>query len=395
MRFIKQIIAVTAVGLYTIPRRLSSSVVAVIGIAGVVVVLVSVLSIAEGFRAALAGGGRTDRAIVMRSGADSEMSSGLGGPDVDLIKQGAGIRRDGQRPLASGEMYVTIDLPRRSSGTSANVPLRGVDDTVLGVRGEARIVEGRMFTFGTSEVVVGRAANGQFVGIDVGDSLRSGQANWTVVGLFETGGSFAETEMWADIRVLQAAYQRGNSYQSVLVQLDSADAFKTLESDLMGNPQLSVQVKRESDFYSEQSTTVTNMIEGIGFGVAALMALGAILGAVLTMYSSVVTRTREIATLRALGFGSGAVLISVVGESLFLALVGGTIGGALAYVGFNGYQASTMNWQSFSQVAFSFAVTPALLVMGLAWALIMGFVGGIFPAIRAARLPISTALREL
>jgi len=395
VRFIKQVITVTAVGLYTIPQRLSSSIVAVIGIAGVVVVLVAVLSIAEGFRAALTNAGRPDRAIVMRANADSEMSSGLGAPDVDLIKQGTGVKRDGTLPVASGEMFVVIDMNRKSTNTAANVPLRGVESTVLGVRTEARIVEGRMFQFGTYEVVAGHAANGQYFGMNPGDTIRSGQVTWTVVGVFETNGTVAETEMWGDVRSLQAAYRRGNSYQSVLVQLDSADAFEAFKKDLLGNPALSVQVKRESDYYAEQSRTLTNMIQGIGYGVAFLMGIGAILGAVLTMYSAVVSRTREIATLRALGFGALPVLVSVIGESLFLALIGGAAGGALAYIGFNGYQASTMNWQTFSQVAFGFAVTPALLTQGLIYAMIMGLFGGIFPAIRAARLPISKALREL
>ena len=395
MRFIKQVIAVTNVGLQTIPQRLSSSIVAVIGIAGVVVVLVGVLSIGEGFRAALSNAGRADRAIVMRSGADTEMSSGLGGPDVDLIKQGAGIKQEGARALASGEMFVVIDLPRRSTGTGANVPLRGVDQAVLAVRSEAKLVQGRMFTFGTNEVVVGRAASRMFSGLEVGDTIKSGQITWSVVGIFETNGTVAETELWCDVRQLQQNYQRGNSYQSVLVQLDSADALTAFESNLKGNPQLSIQVKRESDYYAEQSKVLTGMVMGIGIGIGVLMGLGAIIGAVLTMYSSVVSRTREIATLRALGFSSGAVWLSVIGESLFLALVGGVAGGALAYFGFNGFQASTMNWQSFSQVAFGFAVTPRLLTTGLTYALLMGLLGGIFPAIRAARLPISKALREL
>ncbi len=395
MRFIKQVITVTAVGLYTIPQRLSSSIVAVIGIAGVVVVLVAVLSIAEGFRAALTNAGRPDRAIVMRANADSEMSSGLGGPSVDLIKLGAGLRRNGSQAVASGEMFVIIDMNRKSTNTAANVPLRGVEKAVLEVRNEARITEGRMFEFGTNEVVVGRAASRQYVGLNVGDTIKSGQVTWSVVGIFETNGTVAETEMWCDVRNLQEAYRRGNSYQSVLAQLESADAFDAFKDDLTKNPQLAVQVKRESDYYREQSRTLTGMIEGIGYGIAVLMGIGAILGAVLTMYSAVVARTREIATLRALGFGSAAVLISIIGESLFLALIGGAAGGALAYVGFNGYQASTMNWQSFSQVAFGFAVTPQLLTTGLVYAVIMGFFGGLFPAIRAARLPISKALREL
>ena len=395
MRFIKQALAVTAVGLYTIPQRLSSAGVAVVGIAGVVVVLVAVLSIAEGFKAAMVNAGKPDRAVILRDGADSEMSSGLGGPDVDTIKSAPGIKRDGQTSVASGEMFVVIDMKRRATNTDANVPLRGVDAPVLAVRDEAKIIEGRMLAFGTNEIVVGRAANRQFLGLNVGDAIRSGQTTWTVVGIFDTGGTAAETEMWCDVRVLQGAYRRGNSYQSVLAKLESADAFTAFKDWLTANPQLDVQVRRESEYYAEQSKTLTGMIQGLGYGVAALMGIGAIFGAVLTMYSAVVTRTREIATLRALGFGSMPVLVSVVGESLFLAAIGGVIGGALAYVGFNGFQTSTMNWQTFSQVAFGFAVTPSLLIQGLVYALIMGLVGGLFPAIRAARLPISRALREL
>jgi len=395
MRFLRQAFTAVLLGLYTIPQRLSSAGVAIVGIAGVVVVLVAVLSIGEGFKAAMVNAGRPDRAIVMRQGADSELSSGLDGPSVDVIKQAPGIKQDGSTSVASAEMFVVIDVNRRTTNTSSNVPLRGVEPTVLAVRTEAKIVEGRMLTFGTNEVVVGRAANGQFSNLNVGDVLKAGQVSWSVVGIFSTNGTAAETEIWCDVRSIQGAYRRGNSYQSVLAKLDSAAAFDAFKDSLTTNPQVDVQVKRESEYYAEQSKTLTGLIQGIGYGIAFLMGLGAIFGAVLTMYSAVVTRTREIATLRALGFGSFPVLLSVLGESLTLALVGGIIGGALAYIGFNGYQTSTMNWQSFSQVAFGFAVTPNLLIQGLVYALVMGFIGGVLPAIRAARLPIATALREL
>jgi len=395
VRSIKQVLTVTLVGLYTIPQRLSSAIVAVVGIAGVVVVLVAVLSIAEGFRAAMVNAGRPDRAVIMRDGADSEMSSGLAGDAVDVIKSAPGIVRQGATAIASAEMFVVIDMNRRATNTAANVPLRGVDATILSVRPEAKIVDGRMLTFGTNDIVVGRAANRQFLGMNVGDTIKSGQTTWTVVGIFDTGGTAAETEMWCDVRVLQGAYRRGNSYQSVLAKLDSAAAFDGFKDWLTSNPQLDVQVRRESEYYAEQSKTLTRLIQGVGYGVAFLMGVGAIFGAVLTMYSAVVTRTREIATLRALGFGSLPVLVSVVGESVFLAVIGGAIGGTLAYLGFNGFQTSTMNWQTFSQVAFAFRVTPPLLVLGIVYALIMGLVGGLFPAIKAARLPIARALREL
>jgi putative ABC transport system permease protein len=393
--FFKQAFTVILIGLYTIPQRLSSAGVAIIGIAGVVVVLVGVLSIAEGFEKAMVNAGRPDRAIVMRQGADSELSSGLGGPEVDVIKQAAGIRKDGAISLASAEMFVVVDVNRRTTNTGSNVPLRGVDSTLLAVRNEVKIVQGRMLNFGTNEVIVGRAASEQFSGLRVGDSLRSGQTQWPVVGVFDSGGTAAETEIWCDVRTLQGAFRRGNSYQSVLAKLESPASFDTFKDWLSSNPQVNVDVKRESDYYREQSRTLTGLVQGIGWGVAGLMGLGAIIGAVLTMYSAVVVRTREIATLRALGFGSLPVLLSILGESMALALAGGVLGGALVYIGFNGFQTSTMNWQTFSQVAFGFAVTPRLLMQGIVYALIMGLLGGVFPAIRAARLPISKALREL
>ena len=395
MSFFKQAFTVILVGIYTIPQRLSSAGVAVIGIAGVVVVLVGVLSIAEGFEKAMVNAGRADRAIVMRQGADSELSSGIGGPEVDIIKQAAGILKNGAVSVASAEMFVVVDVNRRTTNTGSNVPLRGVDNTLLEVRPEVKIVEGRMLTFGTNEVVVGRAASDQFSGLRVGDTYRSGKAEWPVVGIFDANGAASETEIWCDVRTLQGAFRRGNSYQSVLARLESPASFDTFKDWLSSNPQVDVQVKRESEYYREQSTGLTTLVNSIGWGVASLMGLGAIIGAVLTMYSAVVTRTREIATLRALGFGSFPVMLSILGESMVLAFAGGVIGGGLAYLGFNGFQTSTMNWQTFSQVAFGFAVTPALLVQGLIYALMMGFLGGIIPAIRAARLPISKALREL
>ncbi len=392
---LRQIVAVTVLNLRTIPQRLGSSIVAIIGIAGVVVVLVAVLSIAEGFRASMQEAGSPDRAIVMRSGADSEMTSGLGGPETDVIKQAPGLVREGQTAVASAELFVIIDLPKASTGTPANVPMRGIELASLQVRREASIVEGRMFEFGTNEVVVGAAAARQFGGLTIGSEIRSGQVPWTVVGIFETDGSVAETEIWCDARTLQGAYRRGNSYQTVLARLDTPDSFDTFKDWLTTNPQLNVAVRRETEYYAAQSRTLTNLIQTIGFGIAALMAIGAVFGAILTMYTAVATRAREIATLRALGFNAMAVLVSVLAESLALAALGGLAGGLLAYAAFNGYQTSTMNFQTFSQVAFAFRVTPGLLVLGLVWALMMGFIGGLLPAFRAARLPISKALREL
>lgn len=391
----KQILAVTLLNLKTVPRRLGSSAVAIIGIAGVVVVLVAVLSIAEGFRAVMEGTGSPNRVIVMRSGADSEMTSGLGGSQMDVIKEAPGILRDGAGLHASGELFVIIDLPKRSTGTSANVPMRGIEPMATTVRQEFSIVEGRMFEFGTNEVIAGRGAAGQFEGLDVGNEIRLGQATWRVVGTFETDGSVAETEVWTDARTLQGAYRRGNSYQSALVKLVSPDSFDQFRDWLTANPQLNVQVRREQEYYAGQSRALTTLVRVVGFTIAGLMSLGAIFGAILTMYTAVASRAREIATLRALGFNALAVITSVLAESLALAALGGVAGGLAAYLAFNGYQTSTINFQTFSQVAFAFRVTGTLLVMGLVAALVMGFFGGLLPAWRAARLPIVSALREL
>ena len=396
MTWIKQTLAVIALNLRTIPARLSSSAVAIVGIAGVVVVFVSVLSIGAGFAAAMQGSGSATRALVMRTGADTELTSGLEGPDVDVIKQAPGIRREGSGPLASAELYVILDVPKKSTpDASANVPMRGIEAMGMDVREEVSLVAGRMFQFGTNEVIVGRAANGQFVNMNTGDTIVSGQNKWNVVGIFEADGGVAETEIWADVRTLQGAYRRGNTYQSVLVRLDSSDTFDMFRDWLTSNPQVNVAIRRENEYYAAQSVAMTRLIQTIGFGIAALMGIGAVFGAILTMYTAVATRAREIATLRALGFDTTSVLISVLIESLGLGAIGGAIGAAAAYVAFNGYQTSTMNFQTFTQVAFAFRVTPELLGVGLFYALLMGLVGGLLPAIRAARLPIASALREL
>ena len=396
MRWIAQTLAILALNLRTIPARLGSSSVAVIGIAGVVIVFVSVLSIAAGFAAAMRSSGSADRALVMRSGADSEMTSGLGGPEVDVVKQAPGIRTDGQTRLASAELYVILDLPRKSDpDSSSNVPLRGIEPTGMRARPEVSLIEGRMLEFGTNEVIAGRGAHTEFADLDVGDTVRSGKNTWHVVGVFEADGGVAESEVRGDAKALQGAYQRGNSYQIVLAQLDSSASYDTFKNWLTSNPQVNVQIQHENEYYEEQSRAMTSLIQTIGYGIAILMGIGAIFGAILTMYTAVASRSREIATLRALGFNTWSVVISVLGESLALGALGGAIGGAAAYVAFNGYQAATMNWQTFSQVAFAFKVTPQLPVTGLVYSLAMGLLGGLLPAVRAARLPISSALREL
>jgi putative ABC transport system permease protein len=395
MNWLSQVVAVTSVTLRSIPQRLASSVVAVVGIVGVVIVFTAVLSIAEGFKAAMRGTGDPRTVIVLRSGSDTEMTSGLGGEDAKIISEAPGLERSAAGAHASPELFVIVGHPLRRSGTDANVPLRGVTPLALAARPSIRIGEGRMLTPGTNEIVVGRAASRQFSNLEVGSTARWSEATWQVVGIFDADGSVAESEIWADARVVQSAYRRGNSYQSVYARLESADSLQAFKDRLTSDPRLNVTVIREPDYYQQQSQVLQSVIRTIGIGIAVLMGLGAIFGAVNTMYSAVANRTREIATLRALGFGRSPIVVSVLIESLLLSVVGGAIGGLLAWAAFDGYQTATMNWQSFSQVAFAFAVTPQLLAQGLTYAAIMGLFGGMLPAIRAARMPVVTALRQL
>ncbi len=395
INWFSQIASVTKFGLLSIPRRRGSVAAATFGIAGVVAVLVGVLSIAAGFRRVMANSGSPDSAIVLRSGADSEMVSGLSREQTRIIADAPGIARSDAGPLASAELFVIINLPKKSTGTDVNVPLRGVEPAAFQVRDRLKIVAGRAFTWGKDEVIAGIGAAQEFAGLKVGDKMKVGRYEWPVVGIFSAGGSAAESEIWSDARVLQDAYQRGDSFQSVYVKLQSPEDFGRFKDALTADPRLNVKVEREDDYFAGQSTSVTTLINVLGYPIAALMAIGAIFGALNTMYSSVAARTREIATLRALGFGRAAVVASVMLESVVLALVGGACGALVAYAAFNGFHASTINWQSFSALTFAFAVTPQLLTQGIVLATLIGVVGGFLPAVRAARLPIAAALREL
>jgi putative ABC transport system permease protein len=392
---VSQIVAVTALNISNIRERLTSSIVALVGIAGVVMVLIGVLSIGEGFRAVLDQAGAADVAIVLRGGATDEMGSGLSQEQTRLIADAKGIRRDADGAIASPELYVVVDVPLLRTGTPANVPLRGASPNASKLRENFRIIEGRMFTPGTFEVMAGRGAVKQFAGLQVGNKLRWGTTEWTVTGIFADRGSVAESELWTDATVLQGAYNRGSSYQSTRVRLTSADALQSFKDGLTSDPRLNVKVFSEKQFYEDQSRTLTTLVKYVGTSIAVLMGLGAIFAALNTMYSAVASRTREIATLRALGFGSLPVVVSVLAEALMLGLIGGVIGAVISYYAFNGMQASTMNFATFSQITFAFAVTPQLLIQALIYALILGFVGGLLPSLRAAKLPITTGLREL
>jgi putative ABC transport system permease protein len=390
-----QIFAVTQFSMRSLPQRKGSSAAALLGIAGVVAVMVGVLSIAQGVQKMMESSAGDNNAIVLRSGADSEMMSGLGGDDTRIISEAPGIARNENGVMASPELFVIINLPMRSTGTDANVPLRGVQAAATAVRDNFELVEGRMFEWGLNEVIVGTGAKQQFAGLEVGSDIQVGQERWPVVGVFETAGGLSESEIWVDAAVLQPAYRRGNSFQSVYVKLNSREAFDEFKDTLTSDPRLNVKPMRESEYYDSQSAIIYNLITGLGTTIAIIMGLGAIFGALNTMYTAVSSRTREIATLRALGFGSLPVVISVVCESLLLAFLGGLIGAGLAWLAFDGYRAATLNWASFSAITFAFDVNVKLLTQGIIFAMVIGLIGGLFPAIRAARQPVADALRGL
>lgn len=395
MQLIRQTAALIAFNIRTIAARKGSAAAAVFGIAGVVAVLVGVLSISEGFTKVLTAGGSPDTALVLRGGADSEMSSVLSNDDANAIGNAPGIARANGKALVSPELYVIVDLPKRSTGTPANVPMRGVRQEAFLVRPEVKIVQGRNFQPGRNEIIVGKGAHLSFANTDLGTELRFGQNRWTVVGIFEAGGGISESEVWADAAVLAPAYRRGSSFQAVLVKLASPGSFQQFKDALTADPKLTVRVMREADYYAAQSEVLRLLITFLAGIVCGLMGLGAIFGALNTMYTAVSARAREIATLEAIGFSGGAVMLSVLAEALLLAAIGGALGSIGAYLAFDGYRAATMNFATFSQVAFAFEVTPALMIAAVLYAMFIGLVGGLFPAIRAAKQSVSLALREV
>jgi putative ABC transport system permease protein len=395
MRALRQVAQITLVNLRNLPQRLGTSLVVIIGIAGVAGVLVSVLSMAEGFRHTLASTGREDRVIMLRAGSDAEMSSGVARDQTVLLGSLPAIARDGEgRPLASAELVVMVDLPRRGQSDPNNVPFRGVQPAAFAIRDELALVEGRRFARGVREVLVGRRAAQQFEGLAVGSRIAFRDSDWTVVGIFSSGGDVHESEIWADAEVAMSAFRR-QGYQSLTARLvDGSDAgLAALTAAVKRDPRFSIRVWREPEYYAKQSKVLATLINVLGYTVAAFMAVGATFGALNCMYSAIASRQVEIATLRAIGFGSAPVVVSVLIEALVLAAVGGALGGGLAYLYCDGASLSTLNFDTFSQVAFDFRVTWALLGKGLVWALVIGAMGGVPPAIRAARLPITLALR--
>lgn len=386
-----QVREIVLMNLRSIPQRLGASLVVVIGIGGVVGVLVAMLSMSAGLGRTLTATGSPDRAVVLRGGSDVELTSFLDRASATLVKQDPAIARAGDGlPFASGELIVVTEVPRRGDTSGANVSLRGVEAKAFALRPELRIVAGRRFQPGLRELIVGAGAYRQFEGLDVGSQLKLRGSYWRVVGRFESGDAH-DSEVWADLETAQNAFGR-SGVSSVLVRLTSRDAFAPLDARLGADPQLNVDVKTERDYFSAQSAGLTRQIGFLTNIVAVIMAFGALFGALNTMYSAVSARTQEIGTLRALGFGSAPVVASVLAEAMLLSLAGGLLGAGVAYALFNGYSVSTLGG-NFTQIAFRFAVTPALVLQGLGWALGIGFLGGLAPALRAARLPVTTALR--
>jgi len=375
--------------------RWTSAIVAVLGIAGTVGVFVAMLALAQGFRATLVSSGSADNAIILRAGSNSEMESGVSLDNVNILQDEPGVGRQNGQPLITSEVVVIAPLPLRSTGTDANVQVRGVSSNVLMVRPNVKVVEGRMFRPGLAELVVGRNAVTSYAGLGVGNRVRFGGGEWTITGVFDAGGSAFDSEVWCDARVLDGVYKRpANVFQSATVHLTSPDAFQKFKDAASKDPRLNVDVSREIDYYAKQSQTFTRLITILGGLVAGVMAIGAIFGALNTMYSAVAERTREIAVMRALGFGAAAVVFSFLIEALLISFIGGALG-CLAVLPLNGFTTGAMNWQTFSHLAFAFKITPNLMMGGVIFALGMGIVGGSLPAIHAARQPVVLALREL
>lgn len=390
---LKQVLAVTRINLMSIPQRFWLSLSTVVAVALVVMVLLSFLAMSAGFRRTLASSGAEDVAIVLRAGARAELNSVIARDQVRLFEDAPGIARDAQgKPLTSAELYLVVDGIKRTTGTKANLPLRGIGERGAALRRGIRLAEGRMFAPGSNEVVVGKSLMREFQGFELGRSVRFATSQWTVVGVFEADGSVFESEIWADLPVVQSLFNRPNTFQILRARLDGPEALAALKAFNDGDPRLKLDVKSEQEYFAEQSSQTSDLIQKLGWPLAIAMAFGALAGALNTMYSSVASRSVEIATLRAIGFGGFPAFVGTLAESLLLAGIGGVLGALITWLVFDGFSASTLG-ASFTQVVFSFRLTPALIGQGVVLALVVGLIGGLLPAIRAARMPIVQGLQ--
>ena len=391
----KQILAITGMNIRTILQRSGASIVIIIGIAGSVAVMVSLLAMAEGLSKTIASTGQEDRALIFREGSNSEMSSGIAMTDLAIIENTQGIKKSEDGPMIAAEIFTIIDLKKKGAVDTSNLPLRGVQEMSFKIRPELKIIEGKNFFPGKGEIIVGKGAANEYEGLELGNKIKIRDSEWRVVGIFSTGGDVHESEIWADLAVTQGAFRRGASASIAIVQMEENASITDLGATLELDPRLDLKVQGEVDFYEEQSSGASSLIQAFGYTVAVIMAIGAVFAALNTMYSAVSTRLVEIGTLRAVGFHGSSVLFALMIESMFLALLGGLLGAGLSYLIFNGYTVSTLASVSFTQTAFDFAVTGEIIGQGLILALIVGFLGGVLPARRAATQDITEALRAI
>ena len=394
MSFIRQVLSVTNMNLRSILERSGSSLVIIVGIAGSVAVMVSLLAMAEGLSSTISSTGEEDRVIILRDGSNSELSSGVAMTEIDTVSSSPGIKSMDGEPMIAGELFAIIDLKKKGAESTSNLPIRGVQPASFKIRPEVEIIEGRNFTTGTAEIIVGKGANNQYEGLELGDQIKVRDSFATVVGIFSSNGNVHESEIWADLAAAQGIFRRGASASSMILKLDSPDSFDEVGLFVESYPNLELKVQSESDFYENQSSGA-DLIKIFGQVVGYIMAIGAVFAALNTMYSAVSTRLFEIGTLRALGFKGTTVLLALMIEALLLAMIGGLLGAAIAYILFNGYTVSTLAGGSFSQTAFAFAVTADVVQQGLTLALFVGLIGGLFPAWNAARRDITEALRSI
>ena len=394
MSFIRQVLLVTNMNLRSVLERSGSSLVIIVGIAGSVAVMVSLLAMAEGLSSTISSTGEEDRVIILRDGSSSELSSGVAMTELDTVSSSPGIKSIDGEPMIAAELFAIIDLKKKGAESTSNLPIRGVQSASFRIRPEVDIIEGRNFTTGTAEIIVGKGANNQYEGLEIGDQIKVRDSFATVVGIFSSNGDVHESEIWADLATAKGLFRRGASASSMILKLDSPDSFNEVGLFVESYPNLELKVQSESDFYENQSSGA-DLIKVFGQVVGYIMAIGAVFAALNTMYSAVSTRLVEIGTLRALGFKGTTVLLALLIEALLLATIGGLLGGAIAYILFNGYTVSTLAGASFSQTAFAFAVTGEIIQQGLTLALLVGFIGGVFPAWNAARRDITEALRSI
>ena len=394
MSFIRQVLLVTNMNLRSVLERSGSSLVIIVGIAGSVAVMVSLLAMAEGLSSTISSTGEKDRVIILRDGSSSELSSGVAMTELDTVSSSPGIKSIDGEPMIAAELFAIIDLKKKGAESTSNLPIRGVQPASFRIRPEVDIIEGRNFTTGTAEIIVGKGANNQYEGLEIGDQIKVRDSFATVVGIFSSNGDVHESEIWADLATAQGLFRRGASASSMILKLDSPDSFYEVGLFVESYPNLELKVQSESDFYENQSSGA-DLIKVFGQVVGYIMAIGAVFAALNTMYSAVSTRLVEIGTLRALGFKGTTVLLALLIEALLLATIGGLLGGTIAYILFNGYTVSTLAGASFSQTAFAFAVTGEIIQQGLTLALLVGFIGGVFPAWNAARRDITEALRSI